>query len=114
MLLTIKESLSYGITRVISSKEKGTLSTPPVILSVILMPLATPRFSAGTEPIIELVLGDMNSARPKPNKIRLNNTALVEEFRLSVENQIRAKAFGATDDNIKGGVLYEEEAVSKA
>jgi len=67
-LLTIRESLSYGITNVISSKENGTLRTFPVAVRVILIPLATPRFSAGTEPIIELELGETNSAIPKPNK----------------------------------------------
>jgi hypothetical protein len=74
-LLAIWESLSYGITSVISSKENGTLSTFAVWLSVILMPLATPRFSGGTAPITELTLGEANKAVPNPNKNKLINTA---------------------------------------
>jgi len=49
-LPTIWESFVYGITKVISSKEKGTLKTLPVWLSVIRIPFAMPRFSAETEP----------------------------------------------------------------
>ena len=76
-LLTIWESLSYGITNVMSNRENGTLRTFAVWLRVILIPFATPRFSAGTEPITELTLGGANSAVPKPNSnklIKLNNT----------------------------------------
>ena len=50
--------------------------TLPVWLMVILMPLATPRFSGGTEPMIELVLGEANIAIPKPNRIKLISTWL--------------------------------------
>ena len=42
-LLTIGESLVHGITNVMSSKENGTLSTPAVWLTVVLIPLVTPR-----------------------------------------------------------------------
>src|SRR5271157_2475401 len=87
-LLTIWESLLYGITNVMSSKENGTLITFPVWTSVALIPLATPRFSAGTEPIIELTLGEANKALPKPNSSRLINTAPYEDLSFSVENQI--------------------------
>jgi hypothetical protein len=34
---------------------------------VPIIPLATPRVSAGTDPIVELVLAGANSANPKPN-----------------------------------------------
>jgi hypothetical protein len=91
-LLTIRESLSYGITSVISSKEKGTLRTFPVWSRVILIPFATPRFSAGTEPMIELVLGGINKALPAPNSSRLINTAPYEDFSVNVENHISAAA----------------------
>jgi hypothetical protein len=66
----------YGITNVISSSEKGTLRTPAVWLMVFLIPLATPRFSAGTEPMIALVLAGANNAKPKPNKTKLVNTVV--------------------------------------
>ena len=74
-LPTICESLLYGMTNVISSKENGTLRTPPVVLKVILMPLATPRFSDGTDPITEVILGGPNNELPNPNNTRLIKTA---------------------------------------
>ena len=80
VLPTICESLAYGMTNVISNNENGTLRTPPVVLNVIRIPLATPRFSAGTEPITELILGGPNIALPRPNKTRLIKTALYEDF----------------------------------
>ena len=91
-LPTILESLAYGITNVISSKENGTLSTLAVWLMVILIPFAIPRFSAGTEPITELTLGGANSAVPKPNNTRLINTAPYEDLSFNVENQNNAEA----------------------
>ena len=83
------------MTNVINNKENGTLITPAVWLMVILIPLAIPRFSAGTEPITELMLGEANSAIPQPNSSRLINTAPYEDFSFSVENQIKADAFKA-------------------
>jgi hypothetical protein len=61
----------------------------------MLIPFATPRFSAGTEPITELMLGEANRARPNPNKNRLINTAVYGDFSVSVENHISAEAFKA-------------------
>ena len=75
-LLTIWESLVYGITSVMSNKENGILSTPAVWLMVFLIPLAIPRFSAGTDPITELEFAGANSASPKPNSRRLINNVL--------------------------------------
>ena len=57
-----------------------------------MIPLATPRFSGGTEPIIELVLAGANNANPKPNNKRLTNTVLYEDLSPNVENQIKAAA----------------------
>ena len=51
--------------------------------------------------MIELVFGGINSARPNPNNIRLINTALYEDFSLSVENQINAEAFRARPTELK-------------
>ena len=76
VLPTICESLAYGITSVINSREKGTLSTLPVWLRVMLMPLAIPLRSGGTEPMMELTLGEANSDIPMPNKTKLTNIAL--------------------------------------
>jgi hypothetical protein len=56
------------------SNDKGTLRTFPVWTRVILTPLAMPRFWAGTELIMELELGDVNNALPKPKSIRLTST----------------------------------------
>ena len=80
VLPTIWESLAYGITSVINNKENGTLSTLPVWLRVMLMPLAMPLLSGGTEPMMELTLGEANSDIPMPNNIRLTSMALYEEF----------------------------------
>ena len=76
VLPTICESRAYGITSVIKSKENGTLSTLPVWLRVILMPLAIPLLSGGTEPMMELTLGEANSDIPMPNNIKLTSMAL--------------------------------------
>ena len=57
------------------------------------MPLATPRFSAGTELIIELAFGEANSDLPIPNRIRLTNTSPYDDLSLSVANQNKATAF---------------------
>jgi len=111
VLLTITESLLYGITSVISNKEKGTLSTPPVIFNVILMPLATPRLSAGTDPMIELVFGGINNALPKPNSIRLINTALYDDVAFRVENQINAEAFKAKPTELKIRPPYRSDSL---
>jgi len=46
----------------------------------MLMPLAIPLLSGGTEPIMELTLGEAKSDIPMPNNIRLTNIALYEEF----------------------------------
>lgn len=94
------------MTSVISNKENGTLITPPVITRVILIPLATPRFSDGTEPIIELMLGGPNSAAPKPNKTRLIKTALYEDFWVSVENQNNAALFTAKPTELNTRLPY--------
>jgi len=94
-LLTICESLLYGITNVINSNENGTLRTPEVWLIVFLIPLAIPRFSSGTEPITELVFGEANNAIPMPNKNRLTSTAKYEDFSVNLENQIKADALSA-------------------
>jgi hypothetical protein len=102
----ICESLLYGITSVISNKENGTLSTPPVEFRVILIPLATPRFSAGTEPITELTLGEENSAIPRPNSSRLTNTAVYEDFAVNVENQISAAALNASPTELNTRLPY--------
>jgi hypothetical protein len=75
VLFTIWDSFAYGITNDISSKENGTLNTPPVELRAILIPFATPRFSGGTEPITELMFGGPYRAIPTPSKSRLINTA---------------------------------------
>ena len=66
-----------------------------------MIPLATPRFSGGTEPIIELVLAGANNANPKPNNKRLTNTVLYEDLSPNVENQIKAAASKAkpSEDN---------------
>ena len=69
-LFTIWESLVYGITSVISSKENGMLRTPAVWLMVLTIPLATPRFSGGTEPITELV--SQERIAPVQNRIAAN------------------------------------------
>ena len=94
-----------------SSKENGTLRTLPVWLRVILIPLATPRFSAGTEPITELVLGEANSALPKPNNSRLINTAPYEDFSFSVENQISAAAFKAKPTELNTRLPYLSDSL---
>ncbi len=85
------------------SRDNGILRTFPVWLRVILIPLATPRLSAGTEPITELEFGEANSALPKPNKTRLINISVYEDFSFSVENQNSAEAFKAkpTELNIR-------------
>ena len=75
------------------------------------MPFATPRFSTGTEPIIELVLGEINSALPKPKSTRLINTALYEEFSFSVENQISAEAFKAKPTELKIRPPYRSDSL---
>src|SRR5271157_5293260 len=105
-LLTIWESLSYGITSVMSSKENGTLRTPPVWLRVILIPFATPRFSAGTEPITELMLGEANKAIPQPNSKRLTNIAPYEDLSFNVENQTNAEAFKAKPTELNQRLPY--------
>ena len=92
-LLTITESLSYGITSDISSKDNGTLKTLAVWFNVSLIPFATPRFSGGTEPMIELTFGAANNAVPKPINNKLIKTAPYEDLVLSVENQNKAAAF---------------------
>ena len=94
-----------------SSRDNGTLRTLPVILRVILTPLATPRFSAGTELITELVLGEANSDLPKPNNIRLINTALYEDFSFSVENQISAEAFKAKPTELNTLLPYLSDSL---
>ena len=75
------------------------------------MPLATPRFSAGTEPITELVLGETNSALPKPNSTRLINTAPYEELSFSVENQINAEAFKAKPTELNTRLPYLSDSL---
>ena len=105
-LPTILESRSYGITSVISNKENGTLRTPAVWLMVILIPFAIPRFSAGTEPIIELTLGEANNAIPKPNNSRLINTAPYEDLSFNVENQNSAEAFKAKPTELNTRLPY--------
>ena len=72
--LTIWEILLYGITSVISNKENGMLRTPAVWVMVLTIPLDTPRFSGGTEPIIELVMAGANNASPIPNSSKLTKT----------------------------------------
>lgn len=94
------------MTSDISSKEKGMLSTIPVWLSVILIPLATPRFSAGTELMTELEFGDANSDLPRPNSTRLINTEPYEDLSFKVENQISALAFRARPAELKTRLPY--------
>jgi hypothetical protein len=101
----------YGITNVINNNENGTLSTPPVELRVILIPFATPRFSGGTEPITELILGGPYNAIPIPNKSRLINTAPYEERSFSVENQISAEAFMAKPTELKTRLPYLSDSL---
>ena len=99
------------MTNVINNKENGTLITPAVWLMVILIPLAIPRFSAGTEPMIELMLGEANSAIPQPNSSRLINTALYEDFSFSVENQIKADAFKAKPTELNTRLPYLSDSL---
>ena len=75
------------------------------------MPLATPRFSAGTEPITELVLGEMNRALPKPNSSRLINTAPYEDLSFSIENQISAEAFKAKPTELNTRLPYLSDSL---
>ena len=65
-----------------------------------------PRFSAGTEPITELVLGEANSAMPNPNSNILTNTMLYEDFSVSVENQINAAPFKAKPTDVNTRLPY--------
>ena len=54
----------------------------------------------------ELMLGEANSATPKPNSSRLINTALYEDFSFSVENQINAAAFKAKPTELNTRLPY--------
>lgn len=62
----IWDSLSYGIAKLMNVSERGILTTDAVWFTVVLTPFATPRFSAGTRPIIELALGDAKRPLPTP------------------------------------------------
>ena len=94
------------MTNVINSKENGTLKTLAVELRVILIPLAIPRFSAGTEPITELVLGEAKSATPTPSRSRLINTALYEDFSVNLENQSSAAPLKAKPTELNTRLPY--------
>ena len=72
----------------------------------MLIPFAMPRFSAGTEPIMELVMGETNNAIPKPKSSRLINTTLYEDLSFSVENQINAAALKAKPTELSTRLPY--------
>jgi len=60
--------------------------------------------------MIELVFGGINNALPKPNSIRLINTAPYDDVAFNVENQINAEAFRAKPTELNTRPPYRSES----
>jgi hypothetical protein len=55
-----------GMALVTTAMAKAMESTAPTLTTRVLVPLATPRFSGATEPMMALVLGELKMPEPAP------------------------------------------------
>src|SRR5437773_5545258 len=106
----ICETSAYGTVKVVMRIARFRLIVYPTLKKVARNPDATPRRTGGTDPMIELMLGDAKNPRPAPRSIMYTTSNGYGVDASVVENRNRDKLVRASPVVVNGRCPYLSES----
>src|SRR5437667_12118254 len=105
----ICETSAYGTVKVVMRIARFRLIVYPTLKKVARNPDATPRRCGGTDPMIELMLGEAKNPRPAPKSNMYPTRCEYGADSSVVEERNRERLITAQPEGVNGGGAYLSE-----